>query len=176
MSKDNSNDTLDKNTKVVIEKAKLDGILKRLSTLEQDNQGVKELKQVKKHTARIRYLNDKLVIGFKERNYIVYDEKRRTDELWCNLILTDGKKESNFKMPFKEFQVTAKVEEVEIIKEDVKLNEETLGTVEARQIQDFTMEGDGTEVPVVIVTPEVTVTIKAPKIGEIQVSNNILNI
>lgn len=161
---------------VTIPKAMFDSLVKRLDDVEKSVGVKQELVPVKYHTARMRKMDGKFIMGFAKKNWLKYNESARKDEMWCEIKLFDGKKEETREVKLMDILEFSEVVNVQIVKQSVTVDRKVQGETEIATVKDYATVGTGEMTPVVIETPIVTCIINLPGVGEVKVPVDALNI
>lgn len=162
--------------KVLVDKEQLDTILNRLKTLEiqvEQGPGIKTAKEVKEKTGRLRKINGSYVLGFDGQVWNEYNEKRREEELFVKVKLSNGKTE---KVNYKTLILESERVDVTILKQEIREEVKTDGEVEVRKVEDYKTVGTDVYVPMEVVTPIMSCTVKTPEGEEFTIESEAINI
>jgi hypothetical protein len=161
--------------KVMVDRDQLDFLIKKVKDLEQkvDGNGMKIAREVKEKTARMRKVDGKIVVGFEGKNWTVYNEKERKEEMFVKLILENGKKKE---MNYLKFINESERIEVKIVEQKISEDIKETGVVEVKKVDGYSTVGTDVYVPMAVVTPVIICKIKNEDGELIEVDSSALNI
>lgn len=162
---------------VVVKKAFLDDVMGRLEKLEKQNLTPEELaeekKKPRKYTAKIRFINGQLVVGYG-KTIEKMDTSRGTKRMYIEVMTVDG---NSTLVDWIDFKEQGTFEEAEILEKKVKSNEISQGFVFKTEYDYNNYRGAKTEeeVPLIVSVPEITFKLQRPNGEIVELSSKAIN-